>query len=860
MAFFDVFKQFFPPQQKKFNSALFSFWSPQAMPKMKEKDFLNAYMGWVYACTNAIAERLADIDLHLQVKNKDLTWQNVEQHDCLTLLHTVNPFMSYSELLYATQAFLELNGNTFWYVPNNGRGTPAEIWVLNPVRMSIVKSKTEVVSGYVYQTEKGDRVPLEPQEIIHFKKFNPNDSFRGMGTVQAAAFPIDIDTYAAEWQRNFFGNAAMPAAILQSDQSLTQDQYDRIRANWDSRYKGVQNAHKLAITEGGLKYIPMSPTSREMQFTEGRKNLRDEVLAIFRTPKPILGILEDVNLASAEQAQVLYAENRVRPSYKFFVEQLDEYLFPLFQLDKLKYRFAFTDPVPENRDEKRKDRESGLTLGYITINEARADIGKASIEGGDVLLIPSNMIPLDMAGQVVNALPQPKKEDDKDNEDEGEEENKPQGNNGKDDEGGDDDGNDDDNEGKGVKKNFTKKALTPEQEEEEKKYKAKQIAKWEKKFIGLNDDLKKQILANLEKAKSTPTDSTIQKLYKQVLKANAHELVKLLFSNYEDWIGLVYDATYAGLKSILAHSGKVALTQVEVDAEFDLENPRAVNWLDQYAREDSNSYSATMKEDIMTVIQQGVDNGDSVDTIADNLGGFFDGQDWRAQRYARTETIASYNYGSLEGYKQSGVVSQKEWQADDEACDECIDNEDDGAIDLDDVFSGGADCPPQHPNSYSKDTEVLTKRGWILVKDAIVGDQTLSVNPETSELCYIPVIQTFAHKERVLVHFNGNLIDLAVTPDHDMYYSPDGQKFGMTKAVDLLAKKRKGIFLTYNFETNEFINLPLAEMNIYEEKYNDMVYCVGLEKYHILFVRRNGKMVISGNCECVLIPHVNENA
>ena len=40
--------------------------------------------------------------------------------------------------------------------------------------------------------------------------------------------------------------------------------------------------------------------------------------------------------------------------------------------------------------------------------------------------------------------------------------------------------------------------------------------------------------------------------------------------------------------------------------------------------------------------------------------------------------------------------------------------------------------------------------------------------------------------------------------------------------------------------------------------YNDMAYCVELEKYHILYVRRNGKCVWSGNCRHVTTPYVRE--
>jgi hypothetical protein len=38
-----------------------------------------------------------------------------------------------------------------------------------------------------------------------------------------------------------------------------------------------------------------------------------------------------------------------------------------------------------------------------------------------------------------------------------------------------------------------------------------------------------------------------------------------------------------------------------------------------------------------------------------------------------------------------------------------------------------------------------------------------------------------------------------------------------------------------------------------EIQYDDMVYCVELKKFHTLITRRNGKVVVSGNCRCQIL-------
>ena len=664
MSLVDNFKSFF---QKSVNSGIFQFFAPTSMPKMGDKQYLQAYKGWVYACTAAIAERFADMDIKLQEVDKDGDWQDVDGHEATAALHYVNPFWSYNDLLIHAASMQELDGNEFWYVVTKGKAVD-EIWPLDPSKVSVVKDPTNFIKGYVFRNEKGVDVPFEASEIIHFKRFNPTDQYRGMGTVAAAALPIDTNEYAAEWQRNFFGNSAMPSALLQSEGKLSQDQYDRIRANWDSKYKGVQNAHRMAILEGNLKFTPISPTARDMQFSEGRKDLRDEIMAIFRVPKTILGITEDVNLASAQATEYVFAKYVIKPKMKAFIETLNEYYLPLFGLDTTKYRLGFIDPVPENLDQQRLDRADGITHYYMTPNEARNQIGLDPIEGGDSLYVPSLYTPV--GGQ-------PETEDNP-NEDNAENAEKRK---------------------KKLKKLFKKerkiKINVKKTAAKRNAYIAGQISSAHKIFVGLNEQLMSMLLENL-KSKSGRTEFRKSRKTKA-----ANDLVRLLFSNYKDWVGLIFNATKDGMTTVMEQSGKDALAEVGVDMTFDLQNPRALDYLNQHAMENATSYTDTMKEDIALEVQQGVEEGQSVDQIAGTLGEFFDGQsDYRAERLARTETIDAYAQGNLEGYRQSGVVTGKEWLFDGGDCTsgECPDNEDDGTIALDDNFSSGDDAPPAHPN------------------------------------------------------------------------------------------------------------------------------------------------------------------
>jgi hypothetical protein len=73
----------------------------------------------------------------------------------------------------------------------------------------------------------------------------------------------------------------------------------------------------------------------------------------------------------------------------------------------------------------------------------------------------------------------------------------------------------------------------------------------------------------------------------------------------------------------------------------------------------------------------------------------------RATLIADTEVAMANGHGALAGYKEAkaaGVKLKKIWViADGDCCDECDENAEAGAIDVEDEFPSGDDCETAHP-------------------------------------------------------------------------------------------------------------------------------------------------------------------
>ena len=360
-------------------------------PKKKIADYLKSAVGWVYACVDSIANDVAVIDIKLMKTTTKGEVEEVLEDPIIDLLARANNNTTKFDLFYLTQQYLDLTGEAPWFLEFKG-GKPTNIFLLRPDRLTVLppKKEGEIIGGYTYKVYKEGvkEIHLEPQEVIFLKYPDPVKPFRGKGTLEAAVVTVDTDDSAEKFNLQFFNNSATPDSVLSTDKKLSKEVVRKLKRELEQKHTGYENAHKTLVLEGGLEWKPMALSQREMDFIETMKFTRDKIMAIFRVPKTVLGITEDVNRANAEASDYVFAKRTIKPKMIKLVEMLNEFLVPLFD-DSGKVYLDFEDPVPENKELKLKVSTEGVTKGVLTINEARELLGYDAVEGGDDVLAPS---------------------------------------------------------------------------------------------------------------------------------------------------------------------------------------------------------------------------------------------------------------------------------------------------------------------------------------------------------------------------------------------------------------------------------------------------------------------------------------
>lgn len=369
---------------------------------------VDRYASWVYLCASRNANAIAQVPLELFSTSKgaggkkvgkkqflDLetrAWfaqkgynpedvEIVKDHPFLDLMEKANPFENGFELLEKLVLYLELTGNAYWYTVDTLGGIPTEIWVMPSQWVRIVADKKTFVSHYLYgPTTEASRVRFEPEEVIHFRYPNPRDLFYGLSPLEAALDAVDTSTSYARYESNLLQNNARPDIMLSTDAGkVSKEDVRRIKADWNTAYRGTANAGKLAVLTGGLKPVPLNFKPAEMSYLMGRESTRDEIAAIFGIPKSMI-TTNDVNRANAASGEYTYAKYTLLPKLRRIEQKLNEKLVSRFGGQ---YFCAFKNPVPEDQEFRLKELETKISIGYSTINEQRAIDNLEPVEWGD---------------------------------------------------------------------------------------------------------------------------------------------------------------------------------------------------------------------------------------------------------------------------------------------------------------------------------------------------------------------------------------------------------------------------------------------------------------------------------------------
>lgn len=604
--------------------------------------YLEADKGWVYRNNDLIATEIGAMELELysvKAVRDEVIFDRIYTHKLLDALNRFNEYTSSSDGFYITQSHKKLTGDSFWYVDRNGVEIN-EITILQPDKVTIKLGKVEgtrrVIQAYVFKDIiKGEQVEVtyEPEEIVHFRKPNSKNPYRGKSAVEAAAEAIDTDTMAIEANKKLFERGLIAQLMLVTEKSLTPEQLKQLHSEFRNTYGGTQNAYKVPIFSGGIKPENVQMTNKDAQFLEQQEWLRDKICSIFGNPKSLL-TTDDVNMANADATILNWKRTTVTSEMKAIVDTLNEFLVPLYGDNLL---LGFKDPVEEDESAKIADVKTLKDADIISRNEAREELGREPVEGGNefdfqrterraeqAVQIPPALRHVNM-NSVINkqleSVAQYKKI-------------------------------------KAMVRPYAEK-MVKGKKKQVKRFDAEQVQTYYAKQIAIVETVELALHDRIQSFIKKVADKAIDQVPTEVANAKKKLKKKALLNEEELIVEATLDFTPL-LMEVAAQAGTEALNLINSNKPYVPTNIRKV--VERRVKMFATSMIETDRDKLTALITEGLSNGQSVPQISQSIRETFETfSKTQTDRIVRTEVLRTSNISAVDAWDQSDEVVGKQW-------------------------------------------------------------------------------------------------------------------------------------------------------------------------------------------------------
>lgn len=312
--------------------------------------------------------------------------EEVLDHPVLDLLMTPNPVQSASMFWTLTNANKILFGNGYAALTSETH----LVSLLAPYVRVIPDDGDNLIRYYEYAKEVTRPIEIDPIEMMHLRCMPSMDQpFLGFGPLHNLIAEVDLDDAAMGAEIARWENGGSPSGIV-SLKSATPQQIEDTQNIFEQMYSGVRNAGRFIFTADAS--VTQLGKPNEMGYVEGLGVVTTRILAALGIPESLYR-LNDANLASSRTGHLQFMSQTIQPHAADNAEQMTFSMLPWFGLTPGEYFFAPDDVVPEDMEAKRLNAQVYVGAGVMTINEARAELQLAPIDGGDELRV--NGIPLD---------------------------------------------------------------------------------------------------------------------------------------------------------------------------------------------------------------------------------------------------------------------------------------------------------------------------------------------------------------------------------------------------------------------------------------------------------------------------------
>ena len=206
----------------------------------------------------------------------------------------------------------------------------------------------------------------KPYEFIKLLRNTDNGAY-GTSTINEVSKALETAYSTLIYQLGLVKSGGNKKGFIKSQRKLGQEEINILKQAWNNLYKS--NSENVVVLNNGLEFQESSNSSVEMQMSENRKTLNDEINSIFHIKENFYDTFKEA----------------IYPIVKAFETQLNNNLLLEKEKKNMFFEFDVKEIVKANIEERYSAYKTAKETGFMTLNEIRKMENMEYIEGLDVV-------------------------------------------------------------------------------------------------------------------------------------------------------------------------------------------------------------------------------------------------------------------------------------------------------------------------------------------------------------------------------------------------------------------------------------------------------------------------------------------
>lgn len=588
--------------------------------------------GWskspvVFACVMALADAVTQAPIVVTEGAGNGQHEPVADHPLQLLIERPNPSMDASEFFQAVTVIAALSGFCVIEKERNGLGEPVNLW---PLRSDWVKPipRDQSAPAWEYRVP-GRRTPfiLEPEDVIVYTHApDPNMGYTGTAPMAVAFRELGIENVMTDFLKAFFDGGAVPQyGIVPRAQITNQEMADAFLEKVRGKFRENNGGPMLLTGVEDIKRIGFN--FDELAYPQLRNLSEIAICNAFRVPPVLVGIqagLDASTYSNYESSFAYFFRTTVTSMWRRMDGALTRGL--VYEFDdtgalNIEFDLSQVDALQEDETALWQRATAALQAGGISLHTFQRLVG-LDPHGEDVIYQPFSVTPVPIAtgGQRQRMKPTARLE------------RMPV---------------------QALPEGRSARAIAYDSDEHR--------ARWEKR-LSLTERWEQRFAEALAAQMEEQRQDILN-----ILAGGGRAVREIAIDDpfdREKWIRAFKITMRPIVSGIVTEQAKLSGDEVMLAFTFDVNDPKVIRAMEQQLQRFATEVNDTTWDALRTSLAEGIANGEGIGQLAERVDSvMLERIKSSKEAIARTEVTASSTIGTQEAWRQSGVVTGKEWIA-----------------------------------------------------------------------------------------------------------------------------------------------------------------------------------------------------